>query len=83
MIRHCVRRISGSIFHDPVTSCAGIFDHNKPRPKPGIHKRPICAAIAGITSEIRVPDYWGEAVGDTVSICYHGVSSRQIIELTI
>jgi hypothetical protein len=46
------------------------LNHDPSRPKPGINKRPICAAIAGVTAKRRVPDYWGEAVGDIVNASF-------------
>ena len=60
-----VARASACVKHMPVlvgVTNAATFNHQPPRPKPGIHKRPICAAIAGIRSKARVPVYWGKSV---------------------
>jgi hypothetical protein len=52
----------------PVAGAAGHLDEHDSRAEITEHKRPICAAIAGVAAKRRVPGYWGEAVGTS---CRH------------
>ena len=44
------------------------FQKNECRSKPGVHKRTIRAAVAGVAAEGAVPRDWGEAVGNVITI---------------
>ena len=68
--------VPGSVDYFPervAIICATALEHYPPRPKPGINKRPICAAVAGVAAETRVPGYWAEGVTDkrsTAIVCF-------------